>query len=337
MSELIETRQPDDDPALRPKTFAEFVGQDPVRDLLQISVSSAKARKELSIDHVILYGPPGLGKTTLANILALEFGTRAHILSSPAIQRVGDLAAVMVSMGEGDVLFLDEIHRLPAVVCELIYGAMEDFRLDILAGAGNSTQIVHIPLPRFTLLGATTKPGQIPRPLRDRFGIDVSLQLYGVADLTFIVERSARLLKVNIPRDVATLVAQRSRGTPRVANRLLRRLRDYALHDLGKTVEIDDFAFDCMEIEKSVAEDAFNFLGIDEHGLTSRDRKYLSCVQSFHRPVGIKTISSILGEDVTSIEEDIEPWLIRQKFIEKSPSGRITGPNFDLIFNALNL
>ena len=302
---------PPDDPALRPKSLANFVGQPYSRKLLSMAIAGAKARRE-PLEHVLLSGPPGLGKTTLAQILASEMQSGFRSISAPSISRVGDLAAALVSMQPHDILFLDEIHRLPIAVAEILYGAMEDYRLDILAGEDGAGTPVSIPLPRFTLVGATTRPGQLPRPLRDRFGLDARLEPYAVCDLAIIVERSAELLGMSLGDCVPEMVAVRSRGTPRIANRMLRRLRDF----VGEAV-----------LTGEVAGQGFAFLGVDGDGLDERDRRYLACLRERGRPVGVKTLAAVLGEDVGTIEEEIEPWLVGRGLVDRIPQGRVIVAN----------
>lgn len=304
--------QADDDPALRPKSLAEFFGQPKACGLLAMAISGARFRSE-TVDHILLYGPPGLGKTTLANILATEMGSGFRSVAAPSIQRAGDMASVLVSLSEGDILFIDETHRLPPQVCEMLYGAMEDFRLDLLSGAPGAMRAMSIPLPRFTLVGATTRPGQLPRPMRDRFGIDIPLLPYSDEDMVKVILRSARLLGIRINDVVAWMVAERSRSTPRIANRLLRRIRDYAVHDTSGGNDISP--------ELSVA--AFDFLQVDAMGLDRRDRFYLSCLRQRNRPVGLKTLSILLGEDEITIEDEIEPWLMLKGLIDRTPQGRV--------------
>jgi Holliday junction DNA helicase RuvB len=307
--------QAPDDPALRPPLLADFVGQEAAVRLLRMTLDGALARGECP-DHVLLHGPPGLGKTTLAQVVSSEMQAGFRTVSAASIAKAGDLASALVTLQPWDVLFLDEIHRLPAICSELLYGAMEDFRLDILTGEGPSAQAVSLPLPRFTLVGATTRPGMLPRPLRDRFGVDVRLEPYGVLDLAAIVRRSASLLSGCPPLadGIADQVAIRARGTPRIANRLLRRLRDYAAH-VGAAV-LDDGA----------AAGAWALLGIDADGLGERDRMYLGCLRERGRPVGLGTLAAALNEERGTLEDEIEPWLVSCGLVDRTPAGRVLGP-----------
>jgi Holliday junction DNA helicase RuvB len=308
---------PQDDPALRPATLDGFTGQAAAIRLLRMTLDGSMSRGECP-DHILMHGPPGLGKTTLAQVVASELRAGFRPLSAASIAKPGDLAAALVTIQPGDVLFLDEIHRMPAVCCELLYGAMEDFRLDVLAGAGDgpSATIVSLPLPRFTLVGATTRPGMLPRPLRDRFGIDVRLEPYAPAELATIVTRSAGLLNGCPPLEagIADQVAVRSRGTPRIANRLLRRLRDFAAHT-GRAV-----------LDHEAAMGAWTLLGIDADGLGERDRAYMACLRGRGRPVGLGTLAAALGEDPGTLEDEIEPWLVSRGLVDRTPQGRVPGP-----------
>ncbi|NMA95470.1 MAG: Holliday junction branch migration DNA helicase RuvB [Clostridiales bacterium] len=298
--------------SLRPKTFDEYIGQKKVKEKLNIFISAAKDRKE-ALDHVLLYGPPGLGKTTLANIIANELGVNLRVTSGPAIERTGDLAAILTNLSDGDVLFIDEIHRMNASIEEILYPAMEDFALDIIIGKGPSARSIRLDLPQFTLIGATTKAGMLTSPLRDRFGIIDRLELYSREELRHIIDRSAKILEVELDDEGAIEIASRSRGTPRIANRLLKRVRDYAqVVENGK-------------INKRVAKDALKMLEIDHMGLDQVDRKViLAVIEKFGGgPVGIDTIAASTGEEGTTIEDVYEPYLLQIGFIARTPRGRV--------------
>jgi len=310
--ELIETSEGLIELSLRPKLLREYIGQRKVKDNLGIFIRAAMARGE-SLDHVLLNGPPGLGKTTLAAIIAREMETKLKVTSGPVIEKPGDLAALLTNLEEGDVLFIDEIHRLHPVVEEILYPAMEDFELDLMIGQGPSARSVKLELPRFTLIGATTRPGMITAPLRGRFGINFHLDFYPVADLQIIVERSAQILQATIETAGAHAIALRSRGTPRIANRLLRRVRDYA------EVEHDG------TITSHVATDALNRLEVDRFGLDEVDRRLLTTIiEKFNGgPVGVGTISAAIHEEKEAIEEIYEPYLIQIGFLNRTPRGRV--------------
>ncbi len=298
--------------SLRPKLLREYIGQPKVKENLDISLEAARKRGE-SLDHVLLFGPPGLGKTTLANIIANEMGARIKVTSGPVVEKSGDLAAILTNLEEGDVFFIDEIHRLQPQVEEMLYSAMEDFHLDIIIGQGPAARTVKIELPRFTLVGATTRAGLITAPLRARFGIVHRLAFYDVESLTIIVERSAEILEIPITPDGATEIARRSRGTPRIANRLLRRVRDFAevKHD-GK-------------INVEVAKGALELLEVDDYGLDEIDRKLLgTIIERFSGgPVGINALASSVGEDRGTLEDLYEPYLIQIGFLHRGPRGRL--------------
>jgi Holliday junction DNA helicase RuvB len=303
------------DSALRPKTLEEYVGQPKICDNLSVFIQAAKKREE-PLDHVLLYGPPGLGKTTLAHIIANEMGSQLRSTSGPVIERPGDLAAMLTNLEEGDVLFIDEIHRLSPQVEEILYPAMEDFQLDIVIGQGPAARSIKMDLPRFTLLGATTRAGLLTNPLRDRFGMLMRLEFYNHADLTHIVKRSAALLNIHAADNGAKEVAKRSRGTPRIANRLLRRVRDFA------EVEYDG------QITLSVAQSALERLDVDEYGLDYLDRKLLAALIDKYGggPAGIDTLAASIAEERDTIEDVLEPYLMQEGFLMRTPRGRTATP-----------
>lgn len=300
------------DVALRPKSLSDFVGQPALKDNLQVFISSAKSRGA-ALDHVLLAGPPGLGKTSLAHILAAEMGVGFRATSGPVIAKGGDLAAILTSLQPHDVLFIDEIHRLSAVVEEVLYPALEDFKLDLIIGEGPAARTVRVDVPPFTLVGATTRAGMLSNPLRDRFGIHARLEFYDQADLTHILLRAASLLGIGLAADGATMLAQRSRGTPRIANRLLRRVRDFAIYDGAST------------ITAPLADKALQRLGVDALGLDSSDHRYLhALITKFGGgPTGLGTLAASIGESEDTLEDVVEPYLLQLGFIQRTPRGRM--------------
>lgn len=301
--------------SLRPKTLNEYIGQTKVKENMKIYIEAAKKRGE-PLDHVLLYGPPGLGKTTLANIIATEMNSNIRITSGPAIEKPGDLAALLTNLAPNDVLFIDEIHRLNRSVEEILYPALEDYNLDIIIGKGPSARSIRLDLPKFTLVGATTRAGSLTTPLRDRFGIVNRLELYNEEQLKMIVARSAEILEIKIDEDGAMEIAKRSRGTPRIANRLLKRVRDYAAV-LGDG-----------NITKKIADIALQKLEIDQMGLDNIDRKILETIAISYSggPVGIETLASTIGEEVETIEDVYEPYLMQKGLVGRTPRGRIVLP-----------
>ena len=298
--------------SLRPRSLQDYVGQSKAKRNLQVFIDAARRRQE-ALDHVLFFGPPGLGKTTLANIIAQEMGVNIKSTSGPVIEKAGDLAAVLTNLEEGDVLFIDEIHRLSAVVEETLYPAMEDYQLDIMIGQGPSARTIKLDIPRFTLVGATTRAGLLSSPLRDRFGVISRLEFYSQAELTTIVKRSADILGIRIAPEGATEIARRSRGTPRIVNRLLRRVRDFA------EIEGDGV------ITRELADSSLQRLEVDSHGLDYMDRLLLlAIIDKFAGgPVGLDTLAAAIGEERDTIEDVIEPYLIQQGFLNRTPRGRV--------------
>lgn len=314
---IISTRSNSEDErdaeiSLRPRALDEYVGQEKVKEKLAISMQAAKMRGD-SLDHILLHGPPGLGKTTLAAIIASEMGVDIRITSGPAIEKQGDLAALLTNLKQGDILFIDEIHRLSRQVEEILYPAMEDYNLDIIMGKGPSARSIRLPLPPFTLIGATTRAGQLTAPLRDRFGSLYRLEMYTDEELCDIVVRSAEILGINAKPDGAFEIARRSRGTPRIANRLLKRVRDYA------QVKGDGV------ITKPIANSALNMLEIDDLGLDNTDRRMLEAVIDFFDggPVGLETLAATIGEEAITLEDVYEPYLMQLGFLNRTPRGRM--------------
>ncbi len=301
--------------SLRPKFLNEYIGQDKVKENMKICIEAAKKREQ-PLDHVLLYGPPGLGKTTLANILANEMNTNIKVTSGPAIEKPGDLAAILTTLSENDVLFIDEIHRMNRNVEEILYPALEDFTLDIIIGKGSSARSIRLDLPKFTLVGATTRVGSLSTPLRDRFGIINRLELYNTEDLDTIVRRSADILGLTISKEASLEVAKRSRGTPRIANRLLKRVADFGLVLGDGNITLD------------IARLALNKLEIDNLGLDNTDKKILESIIYNYKggPVGIETLTATIGEESGTIEDVYEPYLMQIGFIARTPRGRIATP-----------
>ena len=313
-NELYDTKRNDEifESNIRPQILDEYVGQKEVKENLRVFIEAAKMRDE-SLDHVLLYGPPGLGKTTLAHIIANELGANFKTASGPSIEKSGDLAAVLSTLEPGDVLFIDEIHRLPKFIEEMLYPAMEDFELDIVVGSDSSSRSIKIDLPPFTLVGATTRAGDVSSPLRDRFGIVNKLEFYSDEELASIIKRTSRVLDMPISDDAAVELAKRSRKTPRIANRLFKRVRDFALVD-GLT-----------EINSEVTKKSLERLKVDEYGLDSIDIEYLTTlIEKFNGgPVGVETISSAIGEEISTLEDVVEPFLMQEGFIKRTPRGRV--------------
>ena len=309
--------------SIRPKKFEDYVGQTNVTDNLKVYIEASKMRGE-PLDHVLFYGPPGLGKTTLAGIIANEMGVDLRVTSGPAISRAADLAAILSNLNKGDVLFIDEIHRLNRSVEEVLYSAMEDFALDIVTGKGPAAHSIRIPLPKFTLVGATTRAGSLSAPLRDRFGVLAKFELYNESELSQIINRTAGILNIEVDADAASLIASRSRGTPRVANRLLKRIRDFA--------QVQGLA----KVDTNIVNTSLDALGIDELGLEDLDRKILDLIINKFKggPVGIDTIAASIGEERVTIEDAYEPYLMQEGLLARTPKGRVVT---DLAYRHLGL
>ena len=305
------TREDEDEGSLRPKTLREYIGQEKAKGNLEVFIQAARMRGE-PLDHVLLHGPPGLGKTTLSGIIANEMGVNIRITSGPAIEKPGDLAALLTNLAENDILFVDEIHRLNRSVEEILYPAMEDFAIDIIIGKGPSANSIRLDLPKFTLIGATTRAGQLSAPLRDRFGVTLRLELYTPEELALIVKRSAGILDVPIEDDGAMEIAKRSRGTPRIANRMLRRVRDFAQVKAGGV------------ITRSVADQALTALEVDHLGLDAIDRRMLTSIIEHYGggPVGLETLAATINEEAVTLEDVYEPYLMQMGFLTRTPRGR---------------
>lgn len=317
MNELVRTEKLDGDNeySLRPQYLKEFIGQEHLKENLRVFITSAKARKK-AMDHVLFFGPPGLGKTTLAQIVSNELHVGFKATSGPILMKSGDLAAILTNLQENDVLFIDEIHRLPSTVEEMLYSAMEDFQLDLVIGEGPAARSIRMDLPKFTLIGATTRAGLLTSPLRDRFGIPLRLEFYNDAELEYIVTRNAELLRIGMSKDGAHEIACRSRGTPRIAVRLLKRVLDFAL------------VHERHEIDHEIADLALTRLDVDKNGLDTMDIRYLRCILDFYNggPVGIETIAAVLSEKKDTVEEVIEPYILQRGLVQRTSRGRVLSP-----------
>lgn len=311
VNQALNTNE-EDEQTLRPKRLEEYVGQDELKEMLKVYITTAKLRGE-SLDHVLLYGPPGLGKTTLAYVIANEMGTNVKVTTGPALSRPGDLASILSSLEPGDILFIDEIHRIPKVVEEILYSAMEDYAIDIVMGKDSGAMTLRIDLPPFTLVGATTRFGDLTSPLRDRFGIVHQLNYYNTAELTQIIRRTSRIFGYPITEDASVELAKRSRGTPRIANRLFRRIRDFAQYNNEEAITFKTTDY------------ALNKLNIDACGLDQTDRRYLEVlIERFHGgPVGLEALAATISEETVTLEDVNEPYLLQEGFITRSPRGRV--------------
>ena len=311
---------------IRPKNFDEYIGQSALKSTLKISIEAAKKR-ELPLDHILFYGPPGLGKTTLASVIANEMNANIKITSAPSLERPRDIIGLLMSLSAGDVLFIDEIHRLNKISEEILYPAMEDFYIDMTTGKSQTLKSIRIPIPKFTLIGATTKAGALSGPLRDRFGIIHRLEFYSFEELSQVIERTAKILEIDIDKTGANAIAKRSRGTPRIANRLVKRVRDYAIVKSNGS------------IDEKTANTALDILQIDKFGLDNTDRALLKLIAEKYSggPVGIETLATALGEDVKTIEDVYEPYLLQQGFIQRTPRGRKLTEHACRCFNIKNI